>query len=341
MTSTEVRVPVDAASVKRLANGFCTAKILLTGAELGLFETLAAGPATESEIVARLGLNGRGLRDFLGSLVALGLLLRSGEQYANTEIADRFLARAGGEYLGGFLHRADAMLYPVWGRLGDALRTGEPQVADAGDGSFGHMIADPARLRQFLGMMDAMNGPVAGLLADAFDWSQYRSFADIGGARGNLAARLVTARPHLSATVFDLPEMAEPFAEHMDRHGTAASVLFTGGDFFADPLPSADVLIFGHVLHDWSAAQNAALLANAYESVPVGGAVLVYDAMLDPDVPDLARMLVSLNMLLVTARGAEYPVADCRDWYRLAGFTDVTARPLGANDTLVIGYRRK
>jgi hypothetical protein len=53
---------------------------------------------------------------------------------------------------GGILEMANHRLYPFWGHLTEALRTGLPQnEAKSGDaGIFETLYADPARLEQFL-----------------------------------------------------------------------------------------------------------------------------------------------------------------------------------------------
>ena len=137
----------------------------------------------------------------------------------------------------------------------------------------------------------------------------HRRLVDVGGARGNLVAQLVRAHPHLTACVFDLPEMADPFAEHVRTLVPDGQVTFRAGDFFADPLPEGDVLILGHVLHNWSPEERQLLIGKAFAAVRPNGWLLVYDAMLDEEPTDLARILVSINMLLVTSGGSEYPVS--------------------------------
>lgn len=327
-------IGLDPADVKRLGNAFCHAKLLLTASEIGLFADLAAhGPSGERELGERLGLHPRGRRDFLYALVALGLLTKDGDRYANTPVAAANLVPGTPTYMGGFLNRANRMLYPAWGNLTEALRTGAPQVPAA----HRQMLDDPAQRDNYLRMMDSVNSLVAPLLAAAYDFGPHTVLLDVGGARGNLAAKLTQAHPHLRPHIFDLPEMAEPTAAH--AAATGVPVTFHGGDFFLDPLPEGDVLVLGHVLHNWAAEERALLVKKAYDAVTPGGALLVYDAMLDDEPTDLARILVSINMLLVTEGGAEYPASDCERWLRDAGFTSVTRTPLGSTDTLVAGHK--
>lgn len=340
MTYADTIVDTDPATIKRLGNAFCHAKLLLTGAELGLFADLADnGPATEAQIAERLGLARRGCNDFLNALVMLGLLVKDGPRFANSALASTHLVPGGATYMGGFLQRSNRVLYPAWGGLSEALRTGQPQVLNAQPGSFEKMLRDPGQRAQYLGMMDAVNGLVAPKLAAAFDWGGHKVLVNVGGARGNLAAQLVRAYPHLSAWVFDLPVMEAPLRQHVASLVPPGRIRFRGGDFFTDPLPEGDVLILGHVLHNWSPAERRLLVKNAYAATRPGGALLVYDAMLEEEPVDLARLLVSLNMLLVTPGGSEYTAGECRQWLADAGYLEITERALGSADTLVIGRK--
>ncbi|HEX6871397.1 MAG TPA: methyltransferase, partial [Micromonosporaceae bacterium] len=172
-----------------------------------------------------------------------------------------------------------------------------------------------------------------------FPWRDYTSVVDVGGARGNLIASVARAHPHLTATVFDLPQVQPFFDEHMATLGLTGRIGFHPGSFFTDPLPNADVLVIGHVLHDWSPEQRQDLVRSAYRSVRDGGVLVVYDPMLDEDRPSALNLVISLDMLLTTAGGAEYRPSECRQWMVDAGFTDVTSSPLGFSDTMVVGRK--
>lgn len=320
------------AGLLRLGNAFCDAKALLTAVELDLFTSLADGPATQEEIQERLKLHGRGLSDFLHLLAALGVLVKEGDRFGNASGADRYLVRGRPSYIGGFMMRSNRNLYPAWGKLSDALRTGEPQSG----GSFEQVLAQPHILRQFIGMMDALTQQLAPELVDVYPWSEHASLLDVGGCRGNLAGHLVKAHPEVAGHVFDLPAMEPFFDEHIGGLGLAGKVQFHGGDFFADPLPSADVVVLGHVLHDWDEAQRGFLVGKAFGAVNPGGALLVYDRMLDDDPRHVENLVISLDMLLVTEGGSEYPVSELRRHAEAAGFTSITERPLGDYDTLVV-----
>lgn len=320
------------AGILRLGNAFCDAKALLTGVELGLFTELRDGAATVEDIRGRLGLHGRGLRDLLDLLVALGLLEREDGRYRNAAGAQHYLVRGEQSYVGGFLERSNRNLYPAWGRLAEALRTGEQQSGS----HFDEILQNPRILRQFVLMMDALTHVLGPQLVDAHDWTGHRSVLDVGGCRGGLAAQIVKAQPHLEGHVFDLPEMEQFFDEWMAETGLTGRVTFHGGSFFVvEDLPSADVVVLGHVLHDWDPRQRKELVAKAYAAVNPGGALLVYDRMLDDEPAHVENLVISLDMLLVTDGGSEYTVTELLGHAAAAGCNDVLAEPLGHDDTLV------
>lgn len=334
MTATTETTAIGMERITELGLSFAGAKVLLSALEFGVFTMLADGPLTEPELCAKLGLHGRGAGDFLSALVVLGLLERDGETYRNTPEAARSLVR-GENYAAGFLEGANFVLYSAWGGLSDALRTGVPQ--DAGD--FEDMLADPMRQRIYLSMMDSLSGPLAPALAGAIDWTKHRTVADIGGARGNMVSQLLLAHPHLHGKVFDRPQNEPACVEHTGTLGVGDRVEFTGGDFFSDELPEADVLIIGHVLADFSLEQRKSLVEKAFRAVRPGGALLVYDPMPDHGSPDLASLVASLHMLVMTPAGAGYPPAAVIDWMMAAGFAGASVRQLSLGNTLVIGQK--
>lgn len=314
--------PVSAArSILRLNTAYSQARVLHSAVEVGLFSLLSEGPASASEICARLRLQRRIGEDFLDTLAGIGLLERSEGSYRNSPEAAEFLVPGQPAYLGGSITQHSRVHYHLWARLTEALRDGKAKSgADLSPGAVRDDEQNLDSARRFLSHMDVFNSFVAPELARCIDWRRYQSFADIGGARGNVAAKLVLDHPHLTGHVFDVAGVEPLFDEHMRACGLAGQVLFHGGDFFADPLPVADVLVVGHVLHDWPVTARRELIARAYPAIRPGGLLLIYDAMLADDRRDPHALLQSLNCRVIRDGGSEYTVADCRDWVEQAGF---------------------
>lgn len=324
-----------------LGLGFWHSKTLLSAVELGVFTVLAERPADLATLTRRLGLHERSARDFLDALVALSLLERENGVYRNTAETDLFLDRAKPSYVGAILEMANARLFSSWNSLTEALKTGERQSENKGEEDFFAAIySNPERLRGFLTAMSGISAGPAQAIAEKFPWRNYKSFVDVGAAQGVVPVTLARVHPHLTGGGFDLPPVKPIFEEFVARHGFAERLRFHEGDFFADDLPKADVIIMGHILHDWDLAQKHLLIAKAYDALPKGGALIVYDAVIDDDRRENAfGLLMSLNMLIETPGGFDYTGADCQQWLREGGFAETRVEPLLGPDSMVIGVK--
>ena len=324
-----------------LGIAFWGSKTLLSAVELGLFSQLADGPLDAEALRERLGLHPRSARDFFDALVALGMLERQGNQYANTPETDLFLDRAKSSYIGGLLEMANARLYPFWGLLTEGLRTGQPQNEIKTGGNFFEVLyADPAQLRQFMHAMTGISMGAAEAMAHKFSWEKYGTFIDIGAAQGGLPVQIALAHPHLSGGGFDLPPVGPIFDEYVASFGLSDRLRFYPGDFFTDPLPQAEVLVMGHILHDWNLDEKRMLLAKVYEALPKNGALIVFEAIIDDERRRNAfGLLMSLNMLIETPGGFDYTGADCSSWMREAGFQEAYVEHLVGPDSMVVGIK--
>jgi hypothetical protein len=322
--------------------GFWASKTLLSAIEMELFTELARHPLSLDELQGRLGLHPRSARDFLDALVALGFLQRSGTIYSNTAATDLYLDKHKPTFVGGVLEMCNHRLYPFWAHLTEALRTGQPQN-ESRDGSahtFEALYAEPARLKEFLRAMTGISNGSNRAIARQFPWAEYKTFADVGTAQGDLAVQIAAHNPHLQGIGFDLPETAPIFEEYVEENQVSQRLRFQPGDFFKDALPAVDVITMGHVLHDWNLETKQMLLRKAYAALPAGGALIVYEAIIDDDRSQNAfGLLMSLNMLIETKDGFDYTGADCSGWMKQAGFRETRVEHLVGPDSMVVAIK--
>lgn len=329
-------------AIMQLGLGFWASKTLLSAVELGVFSELAGGELEAEALEARLGLHPRSSRDFLDALVALGMLDRSDGRYGNTPSTDLFLDRTKPTYVGGMLEMANARLYPFWASLTEGLQTGtlQNEAKDGGVGLFDALYEDPARLAQFAHAMSGISAGAAHAIAAKFPWSNHGTVIDIGCAEGIMPVVVAQAHDHITGGGFDLPPLEPIFDGFVAQCGLGDRLRFTGGDFFADPLPTADVLVMGHILHDWNLDEKHQLLRKAYDALPDGGALIVYDAIIDDERRlNAFGLLMSLNMLIETQGGFDYTGADCRGWMQEAGFRETYVEHLAGPDSMVVGIK--
>jgi predicted nicotinamide N-methyase len=277
----------------------------------------------------------------VGSMGKAATLLNTTQSAISRSIADlEGTVGVHPTYLGGIFDQFNTREYSMWSRLTEALRTGKPQTGIDDATHFAKLYSDPARFRTFVEAMTAGSLPAARAIATQFPWSKYESLLDVGTAQGCLPVQVARAQPHISARGFDLPELGGAFETYARDNGLSARLKFYPGNFFSDALPNADVVVFGRVLHNWDIQTKLMLLQKAYEALPVGGAVLVYDILIDDERRSGATgLLSSLNMQLWTAAGFGYSGADCVGWIRQVGFRETNVEPLVGGQSMVFGIK--
>jgi hypothetical protein len=340
------KVEPNPSHIMQVGMGFWASKTVLSAVELELFTHLGSEAMTGEEIGERLGLHPRAIYDFLDTLVALRLLERDGEgsdgRYRNTAETAAFLDKGSPAYVGGILEMCNARLYRFWGDLTEALQTGKPQneIKHTGKPMFDELYSDPARLEQF---MDAMQGISLGnfhALAEKFDFSRYKTVCDVGGATGQLCRTLAARHPHLRFTSYDLPVVAPIAEKAMVAAGLTDRVATASGDFFADPLPRADVITMGLILHDWNLDRKMHLIRAAYEALPEGGAFIIIENLIDDARRENAfGLMMSLNMLIEFGDAFDFTGSDFAGWCREVGFREVEILPLAGPASAGIAYK--
>jgi SAM-dependent methyltransferase len=340
-------MPPDPGHIMQIGMGFMGSSALLSAVELELFSALGSEGLTCAELEEKLGLDARAVPDFPDALVALGVLDRDGEgpeaRYRNTEDTAVFLDKNSPAYIGGILEMANARLYAFWGDLTEGLRTGTPQneIKHTGKPMFDELYSEPDRLEQFMSAMAGISmGPFMAL-AESFDFSSYKTLCDVGGATGQLSVIVARRHPHLRCVSFDLP-VVEPIAKRtIEAAGLDGRVQTAAGDFFADPLPDADVITMGLVLHDWNLDRKMHLIRAAYDALPEGGAFIAIENIID----DARRentfgLLMSLNMLIEFGDAFDFSGADFDGWCKEVGFSETEVVPLAGPTSAAIAYKR-
>jgi hypothetical protein len=298
---------------------------------------------TVGQVEEAFHLHQRSSRDFLDTLVALGVLQRDADKkYHNTPAGSAFLDRNKPAYIGGILEMCSERLYPFWNDLGPALRDGKPknEAAKGGQSFFAELYADPHRLKLFLQSMTGLSMGSALAIAQKFPWANYKSVIDVGCAQGCIPVQVALAHKHITGGGFDLPVVQPIFDDYIASFKLQPRLKFYPGDFMTQPLPKADVLVMGHILHDWDQQEKEMLIKKAYEALPSGGALILHESLIDDDRSKNAfGLLMSLNMLIETPGGFDYTGEDAKRWLKAAGFKDVRVEHLVGPDSMVVAIK--
>jgi phospholipid N-methyltransferase len=336
----------DPSSILQTAFSFWSSKVLLTAVELGLFTTLGSRRLTGAELAKELRLHPRANPDFFDALVAMKFLDRENDgpqaRYFNTSEGALFLDAASPRYIGGILVMLNARLFKFWNDLPEALRTGRPQneVKHGQKGMFEELYSDLPRLEQFMGAMTGLSRINFEAFAEKFDFSRFKTLCDVGGATGLLSIEVAKRHAHLTCTSFDLP-VVEPIArKHIADAGLESRVRTASGDFFKDQLPKADLITMGMILHDWNLEKKMHLIRSAYDALPVGGALVAIEALIDDARRENVQgLLMSLNMLIEFGDAFDYSGADFRRWCGEVGFKRFEVVHLAGPSSAAVAYK--
>lgn len=316
----------DPAVVLDLIEAFRRSKTMFAAVRMGIFERLQQSPAHAAQLAAEIGANEDALARLLDACAALGLLSKQNGVYRNLPVADEYLCASSPNTLHGYIVYSDEALYPMWGRLEDAVREGMPrwkQVFGVEGAIFSGFFRSEAAMRDFLRGMHGFGILTSPRVVAAFDLSRFRTIVDLGGATGHLAIAACDRYPEMRGIVFDLPAVIGTAATLHER------VEFRPGDFFQDALPEGDLYALGRILHDWGEEKILALLGKAFNSLPPGGGVLIAEKLLAEDgVGPLPANMQSLNMLVVT-EGRERTLSEYVRLLESAGFRNVEGRRTG------------
>ena len=336
------------AAIMQIGTGFWASKILLSAIRFQLFTELAIKTKMSGhDIKTTLNLkcSDRHLFDFLDALTGFGFLQREGlletALYSNTHDTDTFLDKNKPSYIGGILEMMNNRLYSFWGSLEDGLLTGLPQnEAKRSEDFFGLIYQDPEKLKGFINAMSGIQMGNFMTFAQKFDFSKYKTLADVGGSAGLLSLMVAKHQPHMTCTTFDLLPV-EPIAnETIQKFGLGDRVKTQSGDFFADAFPKADVITMGNILHDWDEEKKVLLMKKAYEALPEGGAFIAIESIIDNErKQNLFGLMMSLNMLIETGTGFDYTFADFDRWSNAAGFKSTSLLPLAGPSSAAIAYK--
>ena len=326
--------------------GFWQSKVLLTAIELEVF-TMLGDKALTGEVLGReLGIHPRGIWDFFDTLVALGFLNRAGNGttalYSNTEETRIYLDKNKDTYIGGILEMANDRLYRFWNDLGEALKTGKPQneIKHSQKPMFEVLYEDMPRLQQFMGAMRGFSMGNFNAFVQKFDFSNYRTLCDVGGATGLLSSLVAKHHAHLQCITFDLP-VVEPIAKMwIEKEQLTDRVQVVSGDFLKDALPKADIITMGMILHDWNLEKKKHLIRLAYEALPENGAFIAIENLIDDERRTNAfGLMMSLHMLIEFGDAFDFTGADFWSWCQEAGFKRYEVLHLQGPCSAAIAYK--
>jgi hypothetical protein len=338
----------DPSRIMQVGMGFWASKALLAAVNFKLFTILSGTSKKANDIKDELHLNtiDRHVYDWLDVLVSLGFLKREGilenAAYSNNADTEMFLDENKPSYIGGILKMGNNRLYKFWGNLEEGLITGSPQN-ESKDGNmhfFEQLYQSPEKLKEFVNAMSGIQGGNFMTLAKKFDFSKYKTMADIGGADGFLCCMIALQHPAISLTTYDLPPVGPLAEEAIENFNLANRIKIESGDFLKDPIPSAKIISMGNILHGLNETTKLTLIKKVYDALPENGILIAIENIIDNDrISNTFGMLMSLNMLIENGDGFDYTFNDFEKWIRQAGFDKAEMISLTGPASAAIAYK--
>lgn len=318
--------------------GAAAFQYLNAGCRLGLFELLEEhGNLTKKEIGEALDLQDRATDILLLGTTSLRLTMKSEGRYRNAHVISGMLRDGMWRIFSDVVDFEADIVYEGQADLVESLRkntnAGLRRIPGQGRDLYHRLAENPELERVFYRYMCSWSKLGNSLLIDKVDFGTVTRVLDVGGGDGVNAVALAEAYPRLRVEILEIPASAPIARQEIARRGLADRVTVTECDFFEDAFPTdCDCVLFAHQLVIWRPDENVALLRRAYEALPPGGRVVVFNSVSydEGDGPVMAA-LDSVYFAAVPAEGGMiYCWQQYEDWLLESGFCNVERIPFDA-----------
>ena len=337
------------AHIMQVGMGFWASKTLLTAIKLKLFTLLAGTKLSAAAIKEEYDFQttSRHVYDWLDALVALGFLQREGllddALYFNTIETDIFLDTKKPSYMGGILEMGNNRLYGFWDNLEEALKTGKPQNESKHASNmnfFEDLYKDAGKLQEFVNAMSGLQTGNFMALAHKFNFSDYNTLADIGGADGWLTIQVALNHPNIKCATYDLPPVEELAKKRIAAFNLSDRIKAQSVDILNDDLPGAEIIVMGNILHGFNEQTKQQVIQKVFNALPANGVFIAIENIIDAERKQNAfGMMMSLNMLIENGDAFDYTPTDFEQWTKAAGFKWVEIIPLTGPTSAGIAYK--
>jgi len=331
----------DPTSIYRYRDGLYAVDLLTAAiSHLDLFSWLNEHPADLETICRSLDLRERPTDVMLTLLTSMGLLKSEEGRFSLTNLAREHLVKSSSWNISPYF---DSMKErPVCRDVLTVLRTGKPAnwASLKNEKEWAKAMETDAFANQFTAAMDCRGILLGPALAQRVDCSKHRHLLDIAGGSGIYACSLVARHPHLRATVLEKPPVDTIVQKRLAERGFGDRIGVHRGDMFIDPFPEGcDIHLFSNVLHDWDVDRVEPLLRKSFEALPTGGMVVVHDAHINSEKTGPLPVAAYSALLMKITEGKCYSEKEMAEFFKKAGFANVTYSPTAADRSVMVARK--
>jgi O-methyltransferase len=322
--------PPPSAQLWQIATDYLLPRCLHVVTELGVADHLGETPATAEALAMATGVSADPLDRMLRLLAAVGVFEARGSLWAHTELS-RLMRSDHPQSMRPYIRMMGGrMFWAAAGELKHAAHTGKAAVEKLAAGGIWSYLRDhPDEASIFDAAMTARSNAEIAALIPAFDFTRYNIIADVGGGRGNMLSAVLAATPNAKGILFDRPPVVAGVAPD-------PRMSVQGGDFFKDPLPTADAYILSRVLHDWADQEAAAILRSVRRCAPKHAELLVLESIL-PEGPEPHHAKVLDIIMLTISGGRERTRREYQTLFEAGGFRMDRVVPTAGPVSVILG----
>ena len=313
---------LDTTRLQKIAQAYWESAALMAAVELEIFTAIAHGQDTIPAVAQAAGISERNAERLLTALVAMTLLDRTGERFANAPDVQRFLVKDGERYAGPWI----LFTKPRWaayGELGERLRrTTEKRL-----GAYEEFTVEDAR--RYHAATYSIGMGAARLFSRSVDLTGRRKMLDLGGGSGAYSIVATQTYPGLEAIVLDLPPVTVVTGEYIAANKAGDRVSTLPGDFTRTAFPQdIDVVVMASNLPQYEPDLIRLVVAKAFAALVPGGEMhLIGETLHDDRRGPLSAALWGLNEAVYGSTGVAHTESEVKGYLQGAGFTGVEALP--------------
>ncbi|HUY50231.1 MAG TPA: methyltransferase [Streptosporangiaceae bacterium] len=308
--------------------GHAAFQYLNAGCELGLFQLLQQhSDLTKEEIRQRIGLAERAADILLLGSTSLRLTVSESGHYRNAPVIDQLFEDGQWEAFTNIVAFEAWIVYEGQADFVESLRqntnVGLRRVRGVGRDLYHRLQENPVMEGIFYQYMRSWSETSNPLLIKWGGFSTVKQVLDVGGGDAVNAIALAQAHPHLEITIMEISATGPIARKRVEDSGLGERIRVHECDMFADKFPvGADCVLFAHQLVIWTPEQNIQLLRRAYEALPDGGQIVIFNSMSSDhgDGPLMAALDSVYFASLPAEGGMIYPWRQYEEWLREAGF---------------------
>ncbi len=289
----------------QMSTGYWLSRIVYMAAKLSLADHLSSGPKSAAELAGPTGTHARSLHRLMRTLANFRILSEGEDsRFGLTPLGEALKTGAPGSARASVLAFGGDWSWRAWEQFPHSIETGHTAMEKAmGVPLFDFLAQHPEEASHFSEAMVGIHGSEPPAVAEAYDFSRFRTIVDVGGATGHMLAHVLARHTAPRGVLFDRPHVVRDAPALIAARGLTGRITIEPGDFFERVPSGADAYILSHIIHDWNEDQCLTILGNCRQAMTPGSTLLIVEFVLPPgNTPHFGKLA---DMVMLAIPGGE------------------------------------